>query len=412
MTTLAQYDAARAALAEATRIDEILPLLDEFELAKLRAKQIKDQALLADATEFQLRAERRLGQVIEAAKAAGLFKQGRQPKPEKSTGPELSSRPTLEDAGIDKKLSSKAQKRAGIAEQAFELLVQQTRERIASGEAKIISGAPTAHGAGRVKDAKDLDYSPTPPWATRALVDVIMPHLQRRIDGIVREPACGEGHIAEVLRETCSQVIATDIHDGYGYADHIADYLDAEFDVACDWTITNPPFEERVLKFMKRALRSSRIGFAMFLHLRYLEGVNRYNDVFKHHPPTLVAPFVERVPLLMGEYDPDASTTTAFMWLVWIKGCAPQPVFWIPPGQREALTRTDDRERFTAHPVIKKQAPVDSSGHEISHDHDGVVTDDPISDRSDQIESESTLGAEEPAAVHELCSAAAGSPQN
>jgi N6-adenosine-specific RNA methylase IME4 len=141
MTTLAQYDAARAALAQATRIDEVLPLLDEFELAKVRARQIKDQALLADATEFQLRAERRLGQVIEAAKSAGLFRQGRQP--EKSTGQEP-FRPTLAEAGIDKKLSARAQGRASIAEQAFELMVAQARERIAAGGAKIIDDANRA----------------------------------------------------------------------------------------------------------------------------------------------------------------------------------------------------------------------------------------------------------------------------
>lgn len=117
------------------RVDELLPLLDEFELAKLRAHQIKDQALLAEATEYQMRAERRLGEVIQAAKNAGLFRQGRQPK---STPPELSSRPTLVEAGIDKKLSARAQGRASIAERAFEAMVQGVRERIAAGAATVI----------------------------------------------------------------------------------------------------------------------------------------------------------------------------------------------------------------------------------------------------------------------------------
>lgn len=353
---LAQYDRYRSAIAQAVQIDDVLPLIDEFELAKLRAKQIKDQVLLADASELQLRAERRLGEVITAAKAAGLFRSGRQISPEKSTEAGKLSRPTLEDAGIDKHLSSRAQKRSGIAEQAFEMMVQQTRERIASGKAKIID-APMAHGAGRVTGAEDLDYSPTPPWATRALFEHVLPAAGDPHICSAWEPACGEGHIAEVLHEYVALVRATDIHD-YGYGDALMDFLDpaTRMSPVPDLIATNPPFEDRVLKFMLRALELSGVAVAMFLQLRYLEGVDRYNDLFKERPPTLVAPFVERVPLLMGQYDPKASTTTAFMWLVWIHGEAPLAPFWIPPGRRKALTRADDAKRFTNHPVIKRGA--------------------------------------------------------
>ena len=55
MTTLAQYERARAALAEATRVDQVLPILDEVAHVRLYARQIQDRALLADATEFQMR---------------------------------------------------------------------------------------------------------------------------------------------------------------------------------------------------------------------------------------------------------------------------------------------------------------------------------------------------------------------
>ena len=77
MTALAQYHAARAALAEATRVDQVLAIRDELEHVKLYAKEIQDRALLADACVFQLRAERRLGEIIVAAKKLGHFKQGR-----------------------------------------------------------------------------------------------------------------------------------------------------------------------------------------------------------------------------------------------------------------------------------------------------------------------------------------------
>src|SRR5262245_21574802 len=102
MTTLLQYDRARAALAEATRIDQVLPILDEIEHVKLYAKQIDDRALLADASVFQLRAERRLGTIIAAAKELGHFKQGQQ----KSSALEHFPRATLEDVGVKRKLSA------------------------------------------------------------------------------------------------------------------------------------------------------------------------------------------------------------------------------------------------------------------------------------------------------------------
>lgn len=362
MTELVRYEAARAALAEARKVDEVLAVRDGAERLKLYARQAKERDMMADAVEIRLRAERKLGEIIKAAKDVGQISRGQPPK--NCNGEEQFSRVKLEEAGIDRKLSSTAQKRASIAEQAFERMVQATRERIISDRAKIID-APLAHGASRVQGADDLDYSPTPPWATRALMEHVLPRLDVQMGGVVREPACGEGHMAEVLREYCRIVVATDIHD-YGYGDLVLDFLAADEPLECDWVVTNPPFEDRVIKFIVRALEVARVGVCMFLQLRYLEGIGRYEKIYRPRPPTLIAPFVERVPLLMGQYDPRASTTTAFMWLVWLNGVEPRAPFWIPPGRREALTERDDAECFTAHPVIKR--PRDAAGTIIPHD--------------------------------------------
>jgi hypothetical protein len=357
MTTLAQYDRARAALAEATRLDEVLPLLDEFELVKLRARQIKDQALLADATEFQLRAERRLGEVLAAAKEAGLFRQGRQPQKEKNPGTDFLERPTLAEAGVDNKLSARAQGRASISEQAFEAMVKATRERITAGKARIIEHEPI-NGARSIMGSRQepddsLDFFPTPPWATRALAQHVLPAagFAGKRFASVWEPACGEGHIAEVLSEYADKIASSDIFD-YGYGDTV-DFLN----VACegpppDWIITNPPFGDKAIAFVLRALDIAREGVAMFFRSQWaVEGIERYEQIFRHHPPTLAAFFVERVNLCKGRWDPDGTTATAYCWLVWIKGRDPLPPYWIPPGCREQLTRPDDAERFICHPV-------------------------------------------------------------
>jgi hypothetical protein len=67
-----------------------------------------------DASEIRIRAERRLGEMIKAQKDdAGLNKGGR---PKTSTPEEqvLKTTPTLEDVGISRKLSSRAQAIASI----------------------------------------------------------------------------------------------------------------------------------------------------------------------------------------------------------------------------------------------------------------------------------------------------------
>jgi N6-adenosine-specific RNA methylase IME4 len=148
MTTLAQYDRARVALADATRIDQVLPILDEVQHVKLYAKQIADRELLAEANAFQMKAERRLGIIIAAAKEAGHFRQGRQPG--NSSQSEQFPRATLEEAGVDRKLSARAQRAASISDRAFEALVEATREHVAASGAIVVDPIKAA-----AKDAAD-----------------------------------------------------------------------------------------------------------------------------------------------------------------------------------------------------------------------------------------------------------------
>lgn len=360
MTSLAQYDRVCAAIAEATQIEDVVPLLDEFELAKVKAKQINDHKMLADATELELRTERRLGEILKAAKVAGLFKQGRQPK--KKSQENFLDRPVLADAGIDNRLSRRAQARADMAPELFEDMVTETRERIAASGAKTletseVNGARTVMSS-RVESTASLDYFPTPPWATRALMQCVFPLLQSPADYhelLAWEPACGEGHMAEVLREYFVRVMVSDVKD-YGYPGmSIADFTKDQNGITGDWIITNPPFGELTEQFVLQAIKIARVGVAMFVRLQWLESVGRYEAVFRDHPPTVLAFFAERVPLHKGQWKPKGSTATSYIWLVWMKNKSALPPFWIPPGQRKGLTKPDDAERFTARPVIRKQ---------------------------------------------------------
>jgi hypothetical protein len=239
--------------------------------------------------------------------------------------------------------------------QADAALGQHPRAGVAPGpsEATPLPNGARAIMGSRAEPDDSLDFFPTPPWATRALIERVFPHLERR--GHCKwqsawEPACGEGHMAEVLREYFNTVYATDIHD-YRYGEHVVDFLLCDVQTDADWIVTNPPFGDKTEAFVLKALELAGTGVAMFVRLQWLETIGRYEAIFRDHAPTLIAFFAERVPLCKDRWNPDGDTATAYIWLVWIKGaerCAP---FWIPPGCREALSKSDDVTRFTTHPV-------------------------------------------------------------
>jgi len=227
----------------------------------------------------------------------------------------------------------------------------------------------TAVMAQRREPPDALDYFPTPPWATRAFFRHVLPVLGIEAIGRVWEPAAGEGHMAAVIGEfTDVPVIASDIFD-YGYGTTPVDFLDPlapPFGDGADWIVTNPPFKPAA-QFALRALDLARVGVALLLRTQWLESEDRYYSIFRDRPPSLFAPFVERVPMVKGRWDPDASTATAYAWFVWRKRASgPARIIWIPPGCRAGLTHADDRQRFAAWSLEPAAAPLldwDASGN-------------------------------------------------
>lgn len=282
----------------------------------------------------------------------------------------IASAATVRDHGVDE--LKYALKKGGIAATAAESIARLPEESQRQEVARMLPNGARAIMGSRVEPSDSLDYFPTPPWATRALVEHVIQrswNLSSLRTQSAWEPACGEGHIAEVLTEYFGDVVATDIH-GYGYG-AVSDFLtDAPpFGFEADWIITNPPFAEKAEQFVVKAIERARIGVAMFLRLQWLETIGRYENIFQPFPPAVIAQFAERVPLCKGRWDPTGSTATAYLWIVWLRARkGPTEFFWIPPGCRDALSRPDDVERFTAHPVIKRPKPVDGAGIAIDHD--------------------------------------------
>lgn len=183
------------------------------------------------------------------------------------------------------------------------------------------------------REAQDsLDDYPTQPWGTRALVEHVLRPAQLKL-GVAWEPACNRGFMARPLAEYFDRVHATDIFD-YGFAAMVAveDFLwPATLEPhPIDWVITNPPFR-LAEEFIAKGRTVARIGCAMLVRSAFIESVGRYERLFSTAPPTFVAQFVERLPLVKGRVDPEAASATAYSWLVWVKGMSPQPTVWIPP---------------------------------------------------------------------------------
>lgn len=206
----------------------------------------------------------------------------------------------------------------------------------------------TSHAvmAQRIEPHDSLDDFPTQPWGVRALIEhALIPELgiTGRNDiamSSVWEPACNRGHMAKALEEYFGLVIQSDVHQ-YGN-NAVRDFLfpDAAVDHDPHWIITNPPFR-LAEQFIERACGLARVGVAMLVRTSFLEGVGRYERLFKSRPPTIVAQFVERLPMVKGRLTATGSTATAYCWLVWMHGKAPRPMAWIPPCRRK-LERDGD----------------------------------------------------------------------
>ena len=225
----------------------------------------------------------------------------------------------------------------------------------------LFSNAVVSSRAPGTDDA--LDYFPTPPWATRAFLPLLReldPGIGSRV---IWEPAAGQGHMALPLSETGARVIAADIEDRPWSAAAVGtlmrrggvriplalNFLDPrDVVVEADWVITNPPFNQAV-EFVERALEQASIGVAVLVRTAWVEGSDRYRRLFDPRPPTVIAQYVERVPMVKGTWDPSGTgLATAYAWFVWVKSApAIDTGFrWIPPGQKAKHHCAEDVAMF------------------------------------------------------------------
>lgn len=129
-----KYDAARRALAEAHRVDEVRAIRNKAVAMQTYARQAKDTTLITQATEIRMRAERRAGELlIDMAKRKEREAKGGD---RKSKSRRATLIPNLSSLGINKTQSSRWQALAALDQDRFEAKVEGASKRAYDGIAR------------------------------------------------------------------------------------------------------------------------------------------------------------------------------------------------------------------------------------------------------------------------------------
>jgi hypothetical protein len=158
--------------------------------------------------------------------------------------------------------------------------------------------------------SESLDFHPSPPVAVEALCRV------EKFDGMIWEPACGNGVISKILEAQGYRVISSDIVDR-GYGKGGVDFLKCNPPKVAN-IVTNPPYN-MANSFVEKAIAVTTGKVVMLLRLSWLEGQERHRRIFKHTPPARVWVFSKRIPRMHrdGWTGPKSTSTMPFAWFVW-----------------------------------------------------------------------------------------------
>lgn len=158
-------------------------------------------------------------------------------------------------------------------------------------------------------DRHELDFYPTPPECTHALLQFLK--LDRLMT--VWEPACGDGAMSNVLMKYFDFVYSSDIRVDAGYGAGDADFLIS--DRKADCVITNPPFDISH-EFIEHCHNLKLHAYAMLLKSQYWHSKSRL-ALFNKTKPSWVLPMTWR-----PNFAPNRgkSPTMDMLWTVWIDG--------------------------------------------------------------------------------------------
>lgn len=142
MQALVLYDAACRAIADAKSVDEVKDVRDKAVAMAAYARQAKNRQLEIDAAEIRMRAERRLGELMQAQRNTFGLNQGARGSGSNQHQVRVTGEPaplTLAEVGVDKNLADRARKMAAVPEAKFEAAIGEWRERVADETMRVTS---------------------------------------------------------------------------------------------------------------------------------------------------------------------------------------------------------------------------------------------------------------------------------
>ena len=172
------------------------------------------------------------------------------------------------------------------------------------------------------EEREQNDYYATDPKAVDMLLD------KESFSHEVWECASGGGHISKRLSKRGYNVKSSDIVKRTKGTD-VIDFLETQESFNGD-IITNPPYRY-CTEFVKKALSIIPSGHkvAMLLKLTTLEGIKRYNEIYRDNPPEKVLVFVKRIECAKGGKF-TGSSAVCYAWFIWKKGFKGKPIIdWL-----------------------------------------------------------------------------------
>lgn len=180
-------------------------------------------------------------------------------------------------------------------------------------------GAVLQRGKTHAFERDPHDWYVEPLIATRALLKA------ETFPGTIWDPACGQGNILEVAKESGYTVVGSDIVKRIDRPWHIGemDFLAGGIEPFGGSIISNPPYYKGAGTegFVRRALSLAKYKVAIFTSLSFLAGGKRAKGLFTEHPPHRVWVITPRVSCPPGRWllegNKAGGGSDDWCWLVW-----------------------------------------------------------------------------------------------
>ena len=176
------------------------------------------------------------------------------------------------------------------------------------------------------------DYYATDPQAFKDFLWAFGDRDGEILNRKVWEPACGEGNLAQVLRDRGFLVLATDkIDRGYG---EVYDFLEQTERMRWDGdVITNPPYKgNQDIDFVRKSLDMVSKGkwVIMLFKVQFVASKKRF-FLFQELPPKFIYVHSSRIKIWKNNDDDGCSNALDYAWFVWEKGFTGETITrWIP----------------------------------------------------------------------------------